>query len=54
MLNRFMPLISFYSPRKHQKTSSFLMFSGCRTSGMKWDKELEKQDGIVGAFAEDV
>ena len=24
----FMPLISFYTPRKHQKTSDLLMFSG--------------------------
>ena len=28
VLTRFMPLISFYTPRKHQKTRGFLMFSG--------------------------
>ena len=27
-LTHFMPLISFYTPWKHQKTSDFLMFSG--------------------------
>ena len=27
-VTHFMPLISFYTPWKHQKTSGFLMFSG--------------------------
>ena len=28
LLTYFMPLVSFYTPWKHQKTSGFLMFSG--------------------------
>ena len=33
MLFNFIPLISFYIPRKHQKTRAFLMFSGCLEVG---------------------
>ena len=32
-LTHFMPLIFFYTPRKHQKTRGFLMFSG----SIEWD-----------------
>ena len=28
LLTHLMPLVSFYTPRKHQKTFGFLMFSG--------------------------
>ena len=37
-LTHFMPLVSFYTPWKHQKTSGFFMlFRGIeRASGMKW------------------
>ena len=37
-LTHFRPLIYFYTPWKHQKTSGFLMFPGGveETSGMKW------------------
>ena len=40
ILNPFMPLVSFYSPWKHQKNKGFLMFSG----GIEWNKwnELNK------------
>ena len=27
-LNHFQPMFHFYTPRKHQKTSGFLIFSG--------------------------
>ena len=38
ILTHSMPLISFYTPWKHQKTRCFLMFSGGieRDSSMKW------------------
>ena len=40
VLTHFMPLISFDTPQKHQKTRGFLMFSGVikGVSGMKWVK----------------
>ena len=39
-LTHFMPLVSFYTPWKHQKTIGFLMFSAGleRDSSMKWVK----------------
>ena len=37
-----MPPIFFYNPWK-QKTSSFLMFSGIKKCGMKWNNERNKQ-----------
>ena len=39
-LAHFMPLISFYTPWKNQKTKGFLIFSGGieRDRGMKWVK----------------
>ena len=49
-----MPLVSFYTPWKHQKTSDFLMFSGGieRASGMKWINPIfdKKSFEIVGAY----
>ena len=38
ILTYFMPLISFDTPRKHQKTRGFFMFSGVseEISDMKW------------------
>lgn len=46
----FHALVLFLYTQNHQKTFGFLMFSGYRTSGMKWGTELEKQDCIVGPF----
>ena len=42
LLNHSTPLVSFYTPRKHQKIFHFLVISGGkkRTSGMKWVKPL--------------
>ena len=41
-LTHFMLLVSLYIPRKHQRTSSSLMFSGVQKeiSGMKWVNSL--------------
>ena len=42
-----MPLVFFYTPRKHKKTSGFLMFSGGiqeeteETNGMKWANGIQ-------------
>ena len=44
-----MQLISFYTPRKHQKTSAFLMFPGDtkETNDMKWvSREKTFQAGV--------
>ena len=38
-LTSFMPPVSFHTPWKHYKTRSFLMFSRCTESGMKWAKK---------------
>ena len=37
ILTHFWPILPFYTPRKHQKTKDFLMFSG----GIRWDHLLE-------------
>ena len=44
LLTHFMPLISFNTPSKHQKTSSFLLFSGLskEINGIKWVNMLLK------------
>ena len=44
LTTHFMPLISFYTSWKYQKTRGFLMFSGGRKKdrGMKWVKYYEK------------
>ena len=41
-LTHFIPLISFCTPWKHQKTSGFLILSGCieRDSDIKWVKDV--------------
>ena len=36
-LKRFMPLVSFYIPWKHQKTSDFLIFSGDIKNSLAWN-----------------
>ena len=33
ILGHFWPMLPFYTPRKHQKTKGFLVFSG----GIKWE-----------------
>ena len=45
-LTHFMPLVSFKTPWKHQKTFWFSVFRGFRkTSGMKWVKTKNLEDG---------
>ena len=45
-LTHFMPLVSFYTAWKHQKTSGFLMFSG----GIERDQWHEMGYNLLGNY----
>ena len=51
----FLVMVSSYTPRKHEKTSGFMMFSGCcrNISGMKWF-DINVETGHSQLFLETV
>ena len=42
-LSHFMPLVSFYTPWKHQKTRCFLIFLGGAERSVAWDGLIDVQ-----------
>ena len=46
LLTHFMPLVSFYTPCKHQKIKGFLMFSG-NIERVQWLEIGERNLGMV-------
>ena len=46
-LSHFIPLVSFYTPWKHQRTSGLLMFSGCIEKNQRHEMGSSKQKNCL-------